>query len=333
MSEYGLYVNPKDGGKQIVMTEDSYPINFIRDISMTMRYGNMQQKLKTVNIPGMSNYDTVIVPSSLCTYTQNGAINRNRIQSYWTEGDNFKCQYDYYAGPSDAFILGSEYDSKFFIFGTLKNTPQNEYGLFFGNGIDNFRGVSQSSNVYHCVFRQKVRLSDRQYWSLPDSVPNKNRALVFVRPESPGHILQYNRDKGRIDSKGAGDVYIVIFTNGLTLNENTGLNIWNKSGELIFNSEFPPFTKNGHSIAIDKSVGSSSFAKPMFTIDNPGAWLTRRSDYAIIWQTGFRIEGNRIIGINMWDINQAFIYNDYFNDEFANVIYGGSYAIDFNDYF
>lgn len=335
MSDYGLYVNPKDGGKQVVMTNQSYPISFIKEVKMTMRYGDPRQKQKTVNIPNLSLYDTIIIPSSLCTYTQDGAINRNVIESYWVDGDNFKCQYDYYAGPSAYFINGSESESTFFIFGTLKNVPKNEYGLFLNSdaGIDNFRGVTQSSSLYHCVFRQKVRLSDRQYWTLPSNVPNKKSALVFVRPENPNHVLQYNRANSRIDSKGEGDVYIVIFSHGVSLSESTGLNIWNKSGELVFNSEHAPFSKNSHSVSIKKSIGSSTFSKPMFTIDNPGAWLTKSGIYVKVYQTGFRVSGNQIIGVNMWDIDRIAIYNDYFNDIFADNIIGGSHAIDFNDYF
>lgn len=336
MSELGLFINPKDGGKPIELTKDNYPLTFITKITTHPRYPQKDNRNKSVNVPGLSRYNVVIIPSALCHFLAYGSVQMVRVGSYWTSGDTFHCYYDEFGGP-DGWLPGSDGESHFFLYGTLKDNPPDTYGLFLNAGasaaIDNFRSITQENEVAYCVYRKKIYIdvnNNRGYWSLPSDIPNRSSALVFLRPESTSQVLRYDRPNNRIISWGAGWVYVVVFSYGLNLQPADGLTIWNKQGKVVFNSDYIPFFNNGHTIKMSGNVATSSFEKPMFSMDMPNTWLENERVNVNCYLSGFRVENNKLIANRMWTID---FYPSYANYMYNQVVYSSSYCIDFNDYF
>ncbi|MBQ0366156.1 DUF6453 family protein [Providencia rettgeri] len=336
MSELGLFINPKDGGKSIELTKDNYPLTFIAKVTIHPRNPQRYENKKSVNVPGLSKYNVVIVPSALCHFWAYGSIQMIRINRYWTDGDTFRCEYDYFS-DDPGYLPGSDGYSHFFLYGTLKDNPPDTYGLFLNAGassaIDNFRSITQENEVAYCVYRKKIYIdvsNNRGYWSLPNDIPNRSSALVFLRQESTGQVLRYDRPNNRIISWGAGWVYIVVFSYGLNLQPADGLTIWNKQGKVVFTSDYIPFFNNGQTIKTSGNVATSSFVKPMFTMDVPNTWLENERVNVNCYLSGFRVDGNKLIATRMWTSD---FYPGYANREFNQVVYASSYCIDFNDYF
>ncbi|HGN1918163.1 TPA: DUF6453 family protein, partial [Providencia rettgeri] len=197
----------------------------------------------------------------------------------------------------------------------------------------NFRSITQENEVAYCVYRKKIYIdvnNNRGYWSLPNDIPNRSSALVFLRPESTSQVLRYDRPNNRIISWGAGWVYVVVFSYGLNLQPADGLTIWNKQGKVVFNSDYIPFFNNGHTIKMSGNVATSSFEKPMFSMDMPNTWLENERVNVNCYLSGFRVENNKLIANRMWTID---FYPSYANYMYNQVVYSSSYCIDFNDYF
>ncbi|WP_369470393.1 DUF6453 family protein [Providencia manganoxydans] len=337
LSDLGLFINPKDGGKSIEITNKSFPLTFIKHIKIHPLAPQPYNKQKSVNVPGLSKYNVVIVPSALCHFLAYGTVQGVSIGSYWVSGDTFYCNYNWWGGDS-GWLPGSDGESHFFLFGTLKDNPPESYGLFLNSGtssaIDNFRGVTQDTEIAHCVFRQKIYIETdkwgKGYWNLPSTIPNRNSALVFLRPEGTGQVLRYDRPNNRIASSGAGWVYVVIFAHGLNLQPADGLTIWNKSGKVVFNSEYMPFYDKGHIVNTSRNVATSQFEKPMFTMDSPNTWLENERNSVNCYWSGFSVSGKQLIANRMWTIGD---YPSYANSMYNRIVYAGAYCIDFNDYF
>lgn len=109
-----------------------------------------------------------------------------------------------------------------------------------------------------------------------------------------------------------------------------GLTIWNKQGKVVFNSDYIPFFNNGHTIKMSGNVATSSFEKPMFSMDMPNTWLENERVNVNCYLSGFRVENNKLIANRMWTID---FYPSYANYMYNQVVYSSSYCIDFNDYF
>ncbi|EOX9110369.1 head maturation protease, ClpP-related [Providencia rettgeri] len=149
-------------------------------------------------------------------------------------------------------------------------------------------------------------------------------------PQSTSQVLRYDRPNNRIISWGAGWVYVVVFSYGLNLQPADGLTIWNKQGKVVFNSDYIPFFNNGHTIKMSGNVATSSFEKPMFSMDMPNTWLENERVNVNCYLSGFRVENNKLIANRMWTID---FYPSYANYMYNQVVYSSSYCIDFNDYF
>ncbi|MBS0925718.1 hypothetical protein JK188_14625 [Providencia sp. JGM181] len=335
--DYGLFINPKDGGKPIEITNNSYPLTFLKHVVIHPLSPQPYQKNKSVNVPGMSKYNVVIVPSALCHFLAYGSVQGVSIGSYWVSGDTFYCNYDWWGGDS-GWLPGSDGNSHFFLYGVLKEAPQDSYGLFINSqldaAVDNFRAITQESTVSYCVFRQKIFIqadkNGRGYWSVPDSIPNRNSVCVFIRPENTSQTIRYDRPNNRIISLESGWVYVVIFASGLNLQPSDGLTIWNREGKVVFNSEYTPFYNNGQIVNTSNNVATSKFDVPMFTMDSPNTWLENEGNTVNCYMSGFRVSGKQLIAKRMWTIGD---YPTYANYMYNKIVYAGSYAIDFNDYF
>ncbi|MGO2306154.1 MAG: DUF6453 family protein [Providencia sp.] len=333
MSDFGLFVNPKDGGKVIELTKDSFPLSFIKKITVNARNPSRYERRKVFRVPGLSQYDVVIVPMALANFWAYGSIDILLVESYWVSGDDFICEYRPFYDDS-GYIPGSDGDSHFILYGTLKNNPSDTYGLFLNSSansaVDNFRGVTQDNTISHCVFREKINIGDRGAWSLPSNIPNKGDACVFLRPEN-GQTLRYERSSQRVLSSGAGDVYVVIFSHGLNLQPSDGLTIWNREGKVTYSSDYAPFFKNGHTLTLDKSNRArSTFAKPMFTMDDPGNWLENERNSVNIYLAGLGVSGSEILGRRMWTRSS---YPGQAGYDILKRVFASTYVIDFNDYF
>ncbi|ETT05716.1 hypothetical protein HMPREF1562_2558 [Providencia alcalifaciens F90-2004] len=335
--DYGLFINPKDGGKPIEITNNSYPLTFLKHIVIHPLSPQPYQKNKSVNVPGMSKYNVVIVPSALCHFLAYGSVQGVSIGSYWVSGDTFYCNYDWWGGDS-GWLPGSDGNSHFFLYGVLKEAPQDSYGLFINSqldaAIDNFRAITQESTVAYCVYRKKIYIDvdkySKGYWSIPADIPNRGSALVFLRPESSGQVLRYDRPNSRVIARNAGYVYVVIFAYGLNLQPADGLTIWNKNGGVAFSSDYCPFYNNGQIVNTSNNVATSKFSVPMFTMDSPNTWLENERNSINCYMSGFVVSGNRIQATKMWTLDS---YPSYANSMFNQIVYAGCYSIDFNDYF
>lgn len=334
--DYGLFVNPKDGGKPIEITNKTFPLSFIKEIMVDPWSGDKNNKVKSFNIPGLSKYDVVIVPMSTCHFLEYGYVSKTLVSRWWVDGDIFRCEYSQISW-NGGWLPGNNGKTYFMLFGTLKDVPKNTYGLFINGldgAIDNFRGITQESDLSYCVFREKIRLTDRQKWSIPTTIPNRDSVCVFMRPVSSSHVLRYDRASKQVWSWGSGDVYIVIFSYGLDLQPADGLTIWNSAGKVTYSSDYVPFVKNGHQLTLNKNSATSSFAVPMFTFDTPSAWVVEERNSYNIFAGGYKVSGNRLIGARLWTIGSYPIYTGSSMDIYdQEIIFGGSYAIDFNDYF
>lgn len=335
MSDMGLFVNPKDGGRVIELTKDNYPLTFLKHIVINPWHGSNTPK-KSEKVAGMERFNVVIVPAALCHFWAYGSVQMIKIGSYGVSGDTFTCEYSHYSRDT-GYLPGSDGDSHFFLYGTLKDNPTDAYGLFLNSGassaIDNFRSVTQENEVAYCVYRKKIYIdvnNNRGYWSLPSDIPNRNAALVFLRPENTSQVLRYDRPNNRVISWGAGWVYVVVFSFGLNLQPADGLTIWNRQGKVVFNSDYIPFFNNGHTINTNNNVATSSFAKPMFTMDSPNTWLENEGNSVNCYMSGFRVEGKQLIASRMWTLD---LYPSYANYIFNKIVYASAYCIDFNDYF
>lgn len=339
MSDMGIFINPKDGGRAIGLTKDNYPLTFLKHITVDPWYGKNQNEWysakKYVRVPGMEKFNVVIVPTALCHFWAYGSLNITKVSNYWVTGDTFWCEYNPYSREY-SYLPGSDGYSHFFLYGTLKDNPANTYGIFLNAGassaIDNFRSVTQENEVAYCVYRKRIYIdaNNHGYWSLPNEVPNRNSALVFLRPENTSQVLRYDRPNNRVITLGAGWVYVVIFSYGLNLQPADGLTIWNKQGKVVFNSDCVPFFNNGHTISTNNNVATSRFEKPMFTMDSPNTWLENERNSVNCYMSGFRVSGKQLIASRMWTIGD---YPAYAGPAFSKIVYSSSYCIDFNDYF
>ncbi|WP_273804205.1 DUF6453 family protein [Providencia rettgeri] len=341
MSNFGLFVNPKDGGKSIEITKDRYPLTFLGHVKVWPWKGANRDEWydhrKYEKIPGMDKYDVVIVPTALTHFWAYGNVQMLKIGRYWIDKDIFRCEYSYYS-RDQGYLPGSDGYSHFFLYGTLKENTKESQGLFLNNGvsdaIDNFRSITTDNSVAYCVFRKKIDIQldskGHGYWPLPADIPNRNDALVFLRPESSSQTVRYDRPNNRIITRGGGAIYVVIFSYGLALKPVDGLTIWNKDGKVVFNSEYVPFFNNGHTIETRNNVATSSFSTPMFSMDMPNTWLENERININCYLSGFRVEGNKLIATRMWTSD---FYAGYANQEYNKVVYSSAYCIDFNDYF
>ncbi|HEM8303984.1 MULTISPECIES: DUF6453 family protein [Providencia] len=340
MSDMGLFINPKDGGKYVEITKDRYPLTFLAHIKVWPWKGANKNEWydhrKYEKVPGMEKYNVVIVPTALTHFWAYGSVQMLKIGRYWIDGDTFRCEYSHYS-RDQGYLPGSDGYSHFFLYGTLKDNPPDSYGLFLNAGvssaIDNFRSITQENEVAYCVYRKKIHIdvsSNRGYWSLPADIPNRSSALVFLRPESTNQVLRYDRPNNRIMTWGAGWVYVVVFSYGLNLQPTDGLTIWNKQGKVVFNSDYIPFFNNGNTISTSNNTAVSSFERPMFSMDMPNTWLENEGATINCYLSGFRVEGNKLIASRMYTSD---FYKGYANREYNKIVYSSSYCIDFNDYF
>ncbi|MCU1787529.1 hypothetical protein CUU54_01495 [Pectobacterium polaris] len=148
------------------------------------------------------------------------------------------------------------------------------YGLSIYNGVD-WSEFTDKSKVGALAFHETVTIGAGG-WLLPDSIPNKETALVFADWSSATSSLEFDSVGNRVICNGpAITAEIFIFCSDFTLSEpDYGLSIFDENGVLRFSSENPPMCYPNTSI-------TTSFTEKTLPSSSSLVMLTRYGPYIV----------------------------------------------------
>lgn len=255
---YGLRVTPVFGGKGVTISDSSRILGNTGYYSPGIDDDGKTSTFVDGYIPGST---VVVIPrKTIEAYILEGAGDRDYVvcNSLYFDGTNIQGRYSYTLGQRTRNLEVAEYE----VWQVAAISPGvSTYGLAMYNSSD-FSTITDSAKIGMVVWSGTVMISGSA-WTIPASIPNRDKCLIFANWDDPNQTLWYDKgakairhwyspegDTNYLPSENTGTVFvkIVIVSSGFFPPNPTsryGMVIRNANGKNVYSTEYLPMIWRG----------------------------------------------------------------------------------------